>query len=189
MIGIVVVLLAGGAWAITQLFASSPTARHAPKRSSSALALTQFKDPAGAFEGDYPSSWQRLSSSNPSVVVLAAGPQGASILVEKTAIGAKVTSANLAAAQPLANRVVHEANHVKLLRSPQAVTVSGLPGFLYLYTFVDPSTGQVGAHAHYFLFDGKTMITLVFQSLPSNNFVSQAHLFDRLTNSFKTLPH
>lgn len=183
IVAVVVVLAVGGAWAIGQLGSS-----HAPKRSSSAApAYTGFRDPAGAFAGSYPASWQRLTSSDPQDVLLAAGPQGGSYLVRKTPISAPVTSANLAAAKKLTESVVHSGKDVKLLRQPQAITLGGLPGYLYLYTFRDAATGQVGAHAHYFLFQGKTMITLVFQSLPSNHFVSLAPVFDRIANTFHTL--
>jgi hypothetical protein len=193
-IAVVVVLLAAGAFAITQLASSSAT-RHTSKRSSSAGAgRTQFRDPAGAFAGSYPSSWQRLSSSDPQVVLLASGPGGASYLVRKTPLAVAVTNANLLAAKQLTERVVRSGKDVKFLRltgnrsQPEVLSLGGLPGFLYLYTFVDPTTGQTGAHAHYFLFDGKTMITLVFQSLPSNNFTALAPLFDRIVNTFHVLP-
>ena len=111
----------------------------------------------------------------------------------KTTLTVPVNATNLASAERLTSRIVSGGPGVKLLklhyRQPAAVTVGGFPGLLYLYTFVDPTTGETGAHAHYFLFDGKTMITLVFQSLPSNNFVSLAPLFDRIAGTIHALGH
>jgi len=45
-----------------------------------------------------------------------------------------------------------------------------------------------GAHAHYFVFDGATMITLVFQALPAPRIFSLAPLFDRVAATFRVLP-
>ena len=185
-IGIVAVLLAASAWVIGQQFGSSP---HAAKGSAGTPAgFTRFKDPAGAFEGAYPTSWRRLQTTSSQDILLATGPDGASYLVRTTPIGAVVTSANLAAAKLLTQRIVKSAKDVKYLHTPEAVTLDGLPGYLYLYTFLDPSSGQEGAHALYFLFDAKTMISLVFQSLPSTGFLAEAPLFDRIAATFHVLP-
>lgn len=184
-----VVLLGTAGWVISQQFTSSTAPRHHPRP---VLAPTStyktFKDPAGAFAGGYPSNWTQQATINPQIVLLAQGPGGASYEVAKTTLTARITAANLGAATKLTERVVRSGNHVRLLRPAEQVPLGGLPGFLYLYTFVDPSTGQLGAHAHYFLFDGKTMITLVFQSLPSGNFVRLAPLFDRIASTFRVLP-
>jgi hypothetical protein len=186
---LVVVLLAASAWVIGRQFGSS---KHAPKHSSIAsIRMTEFKDPGGTFDGGYPSSWKRLKTSDPQVVLLAAGPNGTSYEVAKTPIGVVINATNLTAAEKLTNHIVDGGKDVKLIptryKQPEEVALGGLPGLLYLYTFLDPTTGEHGAHAHYFLFDGKTMITLVFQSLPSNTFTSQAPLFDRIAGTFHAL--
>lgn len=118
-------------------------------------------------------------------MLLAVGSDGASFLVRKTAIGAPVSAGNLAAAKKLTDHVVTSGKNVVMLRAPQQVTLGGLPGYLYLYTFEDPSTGQRGGHAHYFLFQGATMLTLVFQALPATKFVPLAPLFDRVASTFR----
>ena len=183
LVALVVVLLGASAWVIGQQFSSSS---HTPKRSLSPTSgYVKFKDPAGAFEGAYPPSWKRYPTASP-YVLLVEGPNGASYEVAKTAISAPVDAANLSAALKLTNRIVKTGFDVKLLRQPEEVSIGGLPGLLYLYTFKDASTGEEGAHAHYFLFDGKTMITLVFQSLPSQNLTSLAPTFDRIAQTFHT---
>jgi hypothetical protein len=186
----VVALLGASAWVIGQQLSSSAV-HH--KRPSSATTYATFKDPAGLFQGGYPSSWKPIQTGNPQVVLLAQGPGGASYEVRKTTLTAPVNATNLLAAKKLTDRVVRSGPSVKLIalkyRQPAALSVGGLPALLYLYTFVDPTTGETGAHAHYFLFDGKTMITLVFQSLPSTNFLSQAPLFDRISRTFRVVRH
>jgi hypothetical protein len=185
---LVVVLLGVIGWVIGQQLSSSTASRHKSKNS---IQYTTFKDPAGAFEGGYPATWQRMPTSG-QFILLAQGPNGASYEVAKTTITAPVNATNLGAAKKLTQRIVKSGPQVKLLTTrytqPGVVSIGGLPGLLYLYTFVDPTTGETGAHAHYFLFDGKTMITLVFQSLPSNNFTAQAHEFDQIARQFHVVP-
>jgi hypothetical protein len=181
---LVAALLAVAGWVISQQFTSS-SASHPRRSATSTLRFTSFRDPSGLFHGGYPSTWKTVQSGNSQIVLLAEGPNGASYLVRKTTLTAPVGLGNLAAAKKLTDRVVHSGTDVKLLRAAEEVSVSGLPGYLYLYTFTDPSTGNMGAHAHYFLFDGKTLITLVFQSLPSDNFTSQAGTFDHIVATFR----
>jgi hypothetical protein len=180
---LVVVLLGTCGWVIGRELTSSSAAHHRHP-TAAAPSFASFKDPSGLFQGDYPSTWKRVQTGNPSIVLLAQGPNGASYLVQKSTVTAPVGLANLAAAKKFTDRVVHSGSQVKLLRPPIELTLGGLPGFLYLYTFADPSTGDIGAHAHYFLFDGKTVITLVFQSLPSNTFEAEAPLFDQIAKTF-----
>lgn len=186
---LVVVLLGVSAWAIGQQFTSS-----SPKRPLHvAAAYATFRDPTGLFQGGYPSTWKVVQTNNPADILLAEGPNGASYQVAKTPLTAAVNATNLVAAKKLTDRIVSRGPGVKLVKTtyhqPGQVSIGGLPGYLYLYTFVDPTTGETGAHAHYFLFDGKTMITLVFQSLPSNNFVALAPIFDHMASTFRALRH
>ncbi|MGI8429911.1 MAG: hypothetical protein ACR2OB_11565 [Solirubrobacteraceae bacterium] len=186
---LVALALGVGAWVIGQQVGASPKAAHVSKRPASTPppGLLAFHDPAGAFQGTYPAGWQRLSSADRAVVLLAASNNGASVLVRKTQIGTAVNASNLAAAKSLTDRVVKGGNKVSLLRPVQQITLGGLPGYLYLYTFQDPGTGGPGAHAHYFLFQGTTMITLVFQALPATSISSFAPLFDRVASTFRAL--
>lgn len=70
----------------------------------------------------------------------------------------------------------------------QKIAVNGMPGYYYLYTFTDRETGAEGAHAHYFLFRGRNMYTLVFQALPSDGFGRLSRIFDQMAASFQTEP-
>jgi hypothetical protein len=179
---LVVVLLAACGWVISQQFTSS-SARH--RNRPAAVHFTPFEDGSGLFVGAYPSNWKVVHTGNPQIDLLVQGPGGASFLVRTSGLTAAVGLGNLAAAKKLTDRVVHSDKTAKLLRPPEQVALGGMPGYLYLYTFTDPSTGNIGAHAHYFVFDGKTMIMLVFQSLPSSNFTSEAGTFDRIAATFR----
>ena len=48
-------------------------------------------------------------------------------------------------------------------------------------------SGLVGAHSHYFLFKGSTMISIIFQALPDGHFARLAPLFDRVAGSLRVL--
>jgi hypothetical protein len=64
------------------------------------------------------------------------------------------------------------------------VSINGLIGYYYLYTFKD-ATGLDGVHAHYFLFSGHNMYSIVFQALPASQFTRFAGIFDQIAQSFK----
>ena len=64
----------------------------------------------------------------------------------------------------------------------QVVRVGALSGVYYLYYF--PAGDQRGVHAHYFLFSGKQMFTLVFQALPAADFQRLAKTFDAVAETF-----
>lgn len=193
----VAVLLGLTAWVLGHQLASPaprpgvPATGSAAARASgagaAAVGFVTVRDRQGTFEIGYPSGWRRLHPDDPQVVLLAAGPNGASLLVRKTLLNGTVGVGNLPAAKRIADRVVDSGNGVSLLRSPQRVTLGGLPGYLYLYTFTDPTSGQRGAHAHYFLFDGRTMVTLVFQAMPAPRILSLSHQFDRVAATFHAL--
>jgi hypothetical protein len=77
---------------------------------------------------------------------------------------------------------------VALRAEPTETEQSGLPGLYYLYSFRDPISGLTGVHSHFFLFKDKAMISLVFQTLPLDDFGRLASLFDRVAGSIRPLP-
>ena len=68
----------------------------------------------------------------------------------------------------------------------QAITLNGMIGYYYFYTFDDGPVKAV--HAHYFLFSGNKMNILVFQALP-DDFEKMAFTFDRIAESFRSDPN
>jgi hypothetical protein len=180
-----VALAAAAALAGHQLLSPATAGRTSPR--AARARYVHVEDPGHLFTVGYPAGWRRLADADPGVVLLASGGDGGSLLVRETSLSAPVTLANLSAARRLVTGIVDSGSDVKQLRAPQEVTLGGLPGYLYLYTFVDPGSGQAGAHAHYFLFDGRTMITLVFQAMPPARILALAPLFDRIAATFHLL--
>jgi hypothetical protein len=112
---------------------------------------------------------------------------GGSILVRVTPLDAPVAKAQLAEARKATDAIVASSDGVSLKAEPTETEQGGLPGLYYLYTFRDPVSGWTGVHSHFFLFKDKTMISLVFQSLPQGDFSRLAPLFDRVAGSLRTL--
>jgi hypothetical protein len=158
-----------------------------PSAEDKSRGFVEFRDPRAGFSISHPRSWRRLPSADGQVRLIVAGG-GASLLVRTSSLGLRVRPETLSSAKKLTDRLVRAVKNVKLLRRAKQVQVGGLPGYLYLYTFRDIASGQRGAHAHYFLFRGETMFTLVFQALPATSFGGFAPLFDRITNTFQAQP-
>jgi len=166
-----------------ELIAPAPREPPAP----AANAFVRFRDAAGGISISYPARWRRVASRNPEVRLLAEG-EGSSMLVRMADIGIEVGPESLGSARKLTDTLVRAAKKAELLRPPTRVSLGGLPGYLYLYTFSDDATGQRGAHAHYFLFRGQTLITLVFQTEPAERLARLAPLFDRLGETLRPTP-
>lgn len=147
----------------------------------------RFTDPVVGFSISYPSEWRPLTSPDAQVRLLAARDT-ASVLVRTQPIGIAVGPESLAAAKKLTDNLVRSAGKIKLLREARQVTLGGLSGYLYLYTFKDSATGQMVAHAHYFLFRGKSLLTVVFQAQPSDRFAGLAPLFDQIAGTLRVSP-
>lgn len=145
--------------------------------------FVEFHSPAG-FALSYPSSWTRFDSSDPQVpLVVTQGPH--SFLVRVVELPTPVRPQDLRAAKELTDKLVTADQSVKLQAEPKPISVSGLPGYFYFYTFTDRDSGLTGAHSHFFLFKGATMVVLVFQSLPADAFQAGADTFDQITTSFR----
>lgn len=147
--------------------------------------FVQYQDPKGRFTVSYPQSWSRVPSSDPEVAMLARAAPGSqdSMLVRVVSLAQPINPAQLGEAKKLTDELV-KASDVKIAVERQ-ITLNGVPGYYYLYTFGKPGSDQFGMHAHYFLFSGSTMHVLVFQALPDTHFVDLAPTFDRIARSYQ----
>jgi len=143
--------------------------------------FVEFRAPRTGFRIAYPERWSLIRSRDAEVEFLAAGRGGASALVRVSPFDFQ----GLPAAKRITDRIVRSGRGVRVLTPARETRLGGLPGFLYIYAFRDAATRRRGAHAHYFLFRGSRMITLVFQALPANRFARLAPLFDRIARTFR----
>lgn len=161
---------------------SSPT-------DETARGFTEFRDEEAGFAISYPADWQRVAVDDPQVRLLVTPDRTTdSILVRVLELDAEVTADDLAGVRSLTDEIVQGGDSVTLRSDPTQIEVGGLPGIFYLYTFQDADADQEGVHLHYFLFDGATMITVVMQALPTEDFPALAPTFDAVMNSFEVLP-
>lgn len=152
-----------------------------------AADLTEFRSSQAGFAISYPAGWTRVQSPDPQVVLLAARDPEVSLLVRVVGLEFPVGPQELPAVRQLTDQIVTANQSVQLLAEPQPIELAGLPGYFYFYTFQDPATGQRGAHSHFFVFKGQSLITLVFQALPAEKFRAAAPTFDQITKSFRLL--
>jgi hypothetical protein len=153
----------------------------------------EFRDDEAGVALSYPKAWFRATASNPQIVLVAAEHdpaqnRGGSILVRVTPLEVPVGKADLGEARKTTDTIVSSSDRVALKAEPTEIDQGGLPGLYYLYTFRDPVSGLTGVHSHSFLFKGRTMISLVFQALPQDDFGRLAPLFDRVAGSIRVLP-
>lgn len=176
-----------GELAAPALFPSASSSESStPRPPADAPSLLRFfHDREAGFSLSYPASWQPRESGKPGVAFVAARGTTASVLVRTVPLGLEIGPDDIAAARQLADRVVARTAGVQVLDGPKRITLGGLPGWWYLYSFEERDTGRRGIHSHYLLFDGETMLTLVFQSLPAERFTGLAPVFDRIASSFR----
>ncbi len=153
--------------------------------------LVDFRDDRAGWAVAYPRTWNRLQSSDATVVLVASekppeAGDGGSILGRVVPLPTAIDDSTLPAAREITDRIVN-GEGVQLLAQPAVVHEGGLPGYFYFYSFRDAATGQEGVHSHYFLFKRSTMISLVFQALPKSNFKALANLYDDVIGSFRVL--
>ena len=183
------VLLIGGAFFAGKAMVDSPKQPAGSEQEDP--ELVEFRNDKAGWAISYPKTWNRLQPKDPDVaLVVSENPAeqntGGSILARDVTLGAPVTDANLAAAKEVTDRLV-TSQGIQHITEPRMVRQAGLPGYFYFYSFKDPASGQDGVHSHYFIFKGSTMISLVFQALPKDDFQRLADRFDAVIASFRVL--
>jgi len=147
--------------------------------------LVTFADPRAGFSIAYPRTWERIVPADEEVRLLVADGTRISLLIRVTPVGLTVTRQTLGIARGLTDSLVGADRGVNLLSPPQAITLDGLPGYRYLYTFGAGRDGARGAHMHYFLFRRKRLITLVFQVPGARALKLQSGVLDNIAGTFR----
>ncbi len=152
-----------------------------------ASELVSFRDEATGFSLKYPRSWRKADIADGPIrlVLLAGGLNGVSVRVDRTEV--PTTTENLDNIKAVTDGIVGSNATAKVLEQ-RKVTVNGMPGYYYLYTFTDEETGAEGAHGHYFVFKGRKMHSLVFQAIPPADFAQLAAVFDQVAETFQSDP-
>ncbi|HET9257738.1 MAG TPA: hypothetical protein VFO16_21415 [Pseudonocardiaceae bacterium] len=178
-----------------QLFTSAQPAKAANTATSGAdktdpaakalpAGFSKYSSDQAGFEVAYPSTWTKLSPKDPQVLLLASQGTQDTVLIRASELPEAVGPQQLPAARQVTDKLVTANKSVQMITEPKQIELGGLPGFFYFYSFKDANSGQEGAHSHFFLFNGKTMISMVFQTLPRERFASTAPTFDKIAASF-----
>jgi len=144
----------------------------------------RFTNERAGFSIAYPKAWSRLKSRDPAVELLVAEGRATSLLVRRVPVGLDVTPETLPVVRDLTDSLVRAGRGVRQIRKPEPLTLGGLPGYRYVYTFESSKTTQ-GVHVHLFLFKGGQMITLVFQALPASRLEEVAPLIEKIATTFR----
>ena len=148
-------------------------------------AFTEFRDAETGFSIRYPSAWERFQAPVREIrLSVGEGPYSVQIRSRRTEVA--TTPQNLSNLKAFADGSIAGPTTVVLQSDP--VTVNGLIGFRYLYTFTDQDSGIQGAHLHYFLFQGHKMHDLIFQALPTETFTQIEGVFNQMLESFRSDP-
>ena len=143
-------------------------------------ALVVFHETISDVSLSYPGSWTRREATEDDVPLIAVAPdRTTSLLVRVSVTGLEdVTAETL----PIVKEKFTDPliKTVKLVGPAQAVTLGGLLGYRYRYTY----RSGAGAHDHYLLFKRGRMIALVFQATPASRLDNVQAQFDRIVASF-----
>jgi len=152
---------------------------HKPAAARAAGFVT-YTDTAKHYRISYPRGWQKTTNADGGLVLHVRGRDAVS--VHEFALAAQVNTQNVSDMRAVTDAILSAPNaHLTVLES-QVVRVAALSGLYYLYYF--PAGDQRGVHAHYFLFSGARMFTLVFQTLPATDFQRLAKTFDAVAETF-----
>jgi hypothetical protein len=160
---------------------ADPSAKDLP------AGFSKFRNEEAGIELAYPSSWTKLSPKDPQVLLIIAQGTEDSVLVRASQLQEPVGPQQLPSARQVTDKLVTSNKSVQMITEPRQIELGGLPGFFYYYSFKDATSGQEGAHSHFFLFNGKTMISMVFQTLPRDRFAATAPIFDKISASFRAI--
>jgi hypothetical protein len=182
-------MVAAGAAAILALFIGVKVGRSIiPGGDDSPAAVTapapaQFSDSQVGITLRYPSTWTRLRSRDPQVLLVAALSPSTSLSMRAAKSQLEdVTTRNLPVVRELTDDLIAADKRAKLLSAPEPIAVGGLPGYRYRYAYTTADGGD-GAHVHYFLFKKDLLIQLVFQALPAASLASVEPTFNTIAGS------
>lgn len=178
-------MVAAGLAAILALVVGAAVGRSIIPSGSDQRTITtpkprEFSDPVAGISLRYPGDWARLSSRDPQVRLVAAqSPETSLSLRVSNSELEDVTQRTLPIVRQFTDQLVAADQRVRMLSAPEPISLGGLPGYRYRYTYASES-GRDGAHVHYFLFRPGKLVQLVFQSVPARGLQAAEPAFNRI---------
>jgi hypothetical protein len=149
------------------------------------VPMTTFRDPPNGITLEYPRSWKKVEVPVAEYRLALDAGNSVAFTLRVVPIQTPATAQNLQNFKSVTDGLVASNPTVKVFKE-QAITLNGMLGYYYFYTFEDGPVTAV--HAHYFLFSGNKMNILVFQTLP-DDFEPLAATFDKVAESFRSDPN
>ncbi len=171
-------LVVGGAVGRKIVPGPAPTKRVPP--------TVRFADTLTDVAVSYPATWRRRSPADQAVRLVAASPDesaGVSISVRKSGLE-PITARTLPVVRSLTDDLLRADPRINGVPTPVAVTLDGLPGYRYQYTYRTRDGGD-GAHVHYFLFEDRRLIQLVLQAMPAARLAQEQPTFRGIAGTFR----
>lgn len=132
-----------------------------------------FVDEETGIKLSIPKGWTQRSTKNlgPEARMLIEVPNTQdTVLVRVNSYSKEVTKENLNDQKAVIDAIF--AGEKVTILGVEAGDLKGRPVLVYVYRFNDPQTGVAGIHAHYFVFQGRKAVQLVFQALPEDHYTS-----------------
>jgi len=134
----------------------------------------------------FPKTWQRVGAPVSDVRLQADAGGNEGLRIRVLPIETPATVDNIANYKAVTDGIAFSDPNNKLVKE-QLIRLNGRLAYYYLYTYEDSPTGQQGVHAHYFIFEGHRMFTMVLQAVPADDFRRLAGVYDQIAESF-TVP-
>lgn len=149
-----------------------------------------YRDDEAGFTLAHPQTWiQTIRPQGDVRLVLGAG-DGTTLRVRVAELEQAIDGSNLEEIRAVTSGIVATPNPTveKQFLKGDSFSVNGLPGYYYLYTLKNTETGEDAVNAVYFVFQGRKMNILMFQSLSADDFELHAAEFDTILGSFRSDP-
>lgn len=159
------------------------TGHDQPTESAASAGLVEYADRKLGLSVAYPRTWQRVDSSATSLVLRISG--GDAVSIRQFTLDSPIDASNLADVRAVTDGILEAPKAELTMLQTEQVKVQNLIGVYYLYYF--PFEGGQGVHAHYFLFKGRVMYSLVFQADSASRFEELAPTFDAVSASFRAI--
>ena len=163
-----------------------PTVSTAPATTLATLpeeAFVTFRDDETNFTIRYPRGWVRTEAPHREIRLQVTDGRQFAVRVQVRRTEVATTPANVGNIEPIMSGLIVGDSRVL---SRDSVTINGLFGFRYIYTFPNEE-GLEEAHVHYFLFQGHKLNSIVFAA-PSSEFGRIEGVFDQMINGFRSDP-
>ena len=135
----------------------------------------------------YPAAWVKRSPRDQAVRILASstdGSAGVSVSVRRSGLQEPVTVESLPVVRTLTDDLLRADTRIRRISDPVAVTIGGLPGWRYTYTYEMQDRSE-GAHVHYYLFKDERIVQIVLQAVPAAQLDALQPTFDQIAKSFE----